>query len=123
MLLPRRRVGEGGRAVPPRVFEQGLCDLEELLLRGAADLFDQLRRVAAEVLLQELEDAAGMLQCGVGLRRALAQRAEQIVERAPLLDHLFRGGTGWFGSALVLPGLVVVAAQGSVERPEVGLLV
>src|SRR5207249_8601908 len=85
---------ERGGAVPPRVLEQRLGDLQELLLRRAADLLYHLRRVAAEVFLQELEHAARMLERRVRLRRALAQRAEHVVEGAALLDHFFGGGTG-----------------------------
>src|SRR5205823_4274695 len=102
MLRPGYRVRERAGAVAARVFEQHLGDLQELLLRRAADLLYHLRRVAAEVFLQELEHAARMLERRVRLRRALAQRAEHIVERAALLDHLFGGGTGRLGSAFVL---------------------
>src|SRR5207249_8997419 len=61
---------ERGGAVPPRVLEQRLGDLQELLLRRAADLLYHLRRVAAEVFLQELEHAEiGRASCREEWRR------------------------------------------------------
>ena len=39
----------------------------------AADLLHQLRRVAAEVALEHLEHAAGVLEGGIGLRRLAAE--------------------------------------------------
>ncbi len=61
-----------GGALGARVVAQGLGDREELLLRDAADLLDELGRVAAEVVAEQLEGAARVLHVHVDVRRAAA---------------------------------------------------
>ena len=63
------------------VGEDRLGDLEERLPRAAGRPLDHLRRVAAEVALDDLEDAARVLQRLVALRRRLQQRPDQRVVR------------------------------------------
>ena len=72
VLGPADRVDEGGGALAARVRAERLGDLEEGLLRHTADLGDLLRRVAAEVALEDLKDAARILESRVGLRRIAA---------------------------------------------------
>ena len=69
MLGPTDRVDDRARPFPARVLAEGLGNLEELLLRAPADAGDELGRVTAEVLPQELEDAAWVLEGRVLLRR------------------------------------------------------
>ena len=68
VLRPADRVAERRRALAAGVLAQRLRDLEELLLRAAADLGDALGGVAAVVALQQLEDAARVLERRVLLR-------------------------------------------------------
>ena len=69
---PAHGVGEGAGPLLPRVGAERLGDLQELLPGHAADLLHQLGGVAAEVPLEELEHAAGVLEgrgrCGAGCR-------------------------------------------------------
>ena len=62
VLRPADAVDEHGRALAPRVGDQRLGDLEERLARDAAHALDHLRRVARVVLLEQLEDAARVLE-------------------------------------------------------------
>ena len=52
VLGPADRVDDRARPFAARVLAERFRDLEELLLRAAADLGDELGRVAAVVLLQ-----------------------------------------------------------------------
>src|SRR5207244_3966546 len=69
VLRPADRVDDRRRALAARARAQRLGDLEELLLGASADLRDELGRVAAEVLPDELEDAARVLERRVLLGR------------------------------------------------------
>ena len=82
---PADGVAERGGALAPAVAGQRVGDLRELLRRDAADLLHHLGGVAGEVPLEDLEDAARVLQrlvavpfqstgappepCALGLRR------------------------------------------------------
>ena len=67
VLRPAERVGDRADplGVPRRSHD--LADLEELVLRRPADPLDHVGRVAVHVLLQELEDAARVLERRVHL--------------------------------------------------------
>ena len=69
MLRPADRVAEGAGALAARRLADRLAVVHELLDRAAARLGHELGRVAREVLLQELEDTARMLEGRVLLRR------------------------------------------------------
>src|SRR4029079_6668743 len=62
VLGPAHRVHDCGGAGAAGRGGPGLGDVEELLPRDAADLLDDLRRVAGEVPLEDLVDAARVLQ-------------------------------------------------------------
>ena len=104
VLGPAHRVAEGRRALPARVGAQRLGHLEELVLGDAAHLLDQLGRVAGEVALEQLEDAAGVLQGGVGLPCGLPRRGRRAVGLAAAGRRLLGGRPRAGGHALVLPG-------------------
>jgi len=69
MVGPADRIGDRARSLAPRVDTQCLGDADELLLRCAADALDHLGRVPAKVLLEQLKDAAWMLQRAVDMWR------------------------------------------------------
>ena len=69
VLGPADRVREHARALAAGVPADLLAVPDELFDRAAARVGDELRRVARVVALQELEDAARVLQRLVGLRR------------------------------------------------------
>ena len=52
-------------------FRNQLAHLQEVRLRRTADVFDNLRRVAGNVLFQQVPHAARVLQGGVALRKAV----------------------------------------------------
>src|SRR5205807_1254745 len=62
VLRPADGVHDRARPIASRVGAQCLRDGRELLRRAAARLGDELRRVARKVTLEDLEDAARMLQ-------------------------------------------------------------
>ncbi len=70
VLRPADRVDERAGALATRAIAQRLGDVQELLDAAATCVGDELRRVARVVTPQNLEDAAGMLQGVVGLRRS-----------------------------------------------------
>ena len=70
-----RVADRAGLARGPERDVKRVGDLEEALLRDAADLLDHLRRVAREMPLQDLKDAARMLQRRVA-PRARRRRVE-----------------------------------------------
>ena len=77
---PRSTMRRGPLAA--RVGAQRLGHLEEALARDAADLLDHLRRVAGEVPLQDLEDAARVLQ-RESIAAARRARAPRLRRRGP----------------------------------------
>jgi len=81
VLGPGHRVGERGRLVGAGGVQQRLGDLQEGLLRTAGDALDQLGRVTREVALDDLEDAARVLERVVAERRRFEQRLHQRLER------------------------------------------
>src|SRR5437660_2431947 len=62
VLRPADRITDGAGALRPGVIHERLRHLEERLARRATYLFDQFRRIALVVLLQDLEDTTRMLQ-------------------------------------------------------------
>ena len=70
VLGPGHGVGERRGPVGAGVREDRLGDLQERVPRAAGHPLDHLGRVAAEVPLDDLEDAARILQRLVALRRA-----------------------------------------------------
>src|SRR5205823_6150342 len=78
VLRPPDGVHERGRTLAARVRAQRLGDLEEGGSRDAAGLLDHLRRVAAEVPLQELEDAARVLERVVDVGRLSTREAAPV---------------------------------------------
>ncbi|MND86004.1 hypothetical protein D3C80_779500 [compost metagenome] len=71
MLGPAERIHRRHCLGRCRAFRDHLGNLQEFLLRRAADLFDQFRRVRGEMLLQEVPDATGMLKRRVGHGKAV----------------------------------------------------
>src|SRR5213076_2833708 len=69
VLRPADGVREGARALATGVVAHLLAVPEELLDRASARLCDELGRVAGVVPLQDLEDAARVLERLVFLRR------------------------------------------------------
>src|SRR5947209_1439005 len=62
LLGPANRVTDGGCALPPRILDQGLRNLQPLFARHAAHLFYHLRCIAREMAAHYLEYTAWMLQ-------------------------------------------------------------
>src|SRR3954471_16312766 len=94
-MRPSDRVDERGRPLAPGVRADGIRDLCEHVLRHAADPLDHLRRISREVALEDLEDAARMLERLVDRRRlavleATAMRAVGLLapRAAACLDRL-----------------------------------
>ena len=73
VLGPADGVAEGGGALAAGVAAQGLGHLQELVTGDAAHVLHHLGRVAGVVALEHLEDAPGVLEGGVGLRRLAAE--------------------------------------------------
>ena len=67
VLRPSHGVADGAGLLRPGGIAEGFRNFVEQLLRNAGVAFDQFRRVAREVPPQDLEDAARMLQRGIGL--------------------------------------------------------
>ena len=65
LLRPAHRIADGRGPLASGIADQDVRDLKEELARRPADAFDQLRRVARVVSLQDLEDAARVLQAFV----------------------------------------------------------
>src|SRR5207244_7502344 len=113
-----RLVGAGG-------VQQRLGDLLEGFLRTAGDALDELGGVAREVALDNLEDAARVLERVVPGRRRLEQRLHHRLERrAGRQPRLLRAGAGagLAAGSRVPPRLVVSLAETGVERTRVELL-
>src|SRR5262249_4803843 len=120
-------VADGAGAVGPGVVVERLTDLEEDVLRRAADLLDQLGRVAVVVALEDAEDAVGGLEGAVLGRRRADERAGLAAERvrlallgrAALLGVLVLAAPAGAGRlAGVAPLLLVVGALAGVEPGE-----
>ena len=62
MLRPTDGVTDRRRFVATRSAREDVGDLEEMLFRNAAELLDQVRRVAHEMALQDLEHASRMFE-------------------------------------------------------------
>src|SRR5205085_10327876 len=74
VLRPADRVTDGARALAPGVACERLRDREEVLDGAAARVGHELGRVPLVMLLQELEDAAWMLEVGdLGRRLAVPE--------------------------------------------------
>src|SRR5882724_1974895 len=68
VMCPTYGVDDGAYLLHVAVFANRSVEvsgLEELLLGDAGDALDHLRRVAGILLLQELEDAIGILKCWI----------------------------------------------------------
>lgn len=70
MLRPADSITDGRGALAPRISGQGTRNLQPLLARHSTDLLDHLRGVPREVTLENLKDAARVLQRRVGERVA-----------------------------------------------------
>src|SRR5438067_1083719 len=109
VLRPADRVAEGAGALAARVPAQLLGDADDQIGRDAADLADELRRVARIVPAQDLVDAARVLQRLVALylRHALAA---DLAFRSAGNDLLVTGSRNRSVDPFVLPrGGVVLA--------------
>ncbi len=117
VLGPAEGVAEGAGALAPAVGTECFGDLQENGLRGAADLLHHLRRVAREVLLEQLKDAARMLQRLVARRRSLRHT---LIAPAIGLDCLCRMVDGGWGNllALIAPAGGIVAFSNRVIAGE-----
>jgi hypothetical protein len=114
MLRPSDRVGEGGGPIPARVVAHRIADPQEEVLGDAAHLLNHLRGVAGVVPLQDLEDAAGVLEGLVHLRglavlEGAALRVVGLLAGRPAL--LAPSGRALSLHALVLPGRRIVGAR------------
>ncbi len=122
MLRPADAVHERRRALAPGVLDEQLADLREDVLRHAAHPFDRLRRVAGVVALEDLPDAARVLQrriefwlfarCVVIAALTLAR------ERFDIALLVALPGRGGDERILVLPARRVVSALLLVEPRE-----
>jgi hypothetical protein len=122
VLRPAERIDERRGALAAGVRAQGLGHRDDVLGAAAADLGHELRRIAPEVLLQELVDAAWMLE-----RRVLLGRlaVPELGAAASLLGGVPDGGALLAVTCrskdlhpLVLPARVVVAARDRVPPRE-----
>src|SRR6218665_2213187 len=112
VLRPAHRVAEGARALAARVVTQRPGHLEEQVLGHAADARDDRGRVAREVPLEHLEDAARVLErLVVGRLGDVLAPHLAVASRARLGEDLLvaRGGHHSV-QALVLPGVGLVLA-------------
>src|SRR5260370_1874373 len=119
MLRPRHGIGERRRPVGAGVREDGVGHLEKRIPWTTGRALDHLRRVAAEVLLDDLEGAAWILQRDITLGWWLEQRLDQSVIRRPRRPRrgvrpCARRDPRHFA---VLPTPIVVATDESVVRP------
>src|SRR5581483_1788632 len=116
VLRPADRVGECAGAFGSRVPTERLRDVEEVADAAAARLRDELRRVAGEMALEDLEDAPWVLQRQVFLGRLalLGHRAAAAVSRLLALRELALLDRG----ALVLPLRGVVRALRGIRAGE-----
>ncbi len=125
VLRPSDRVDERRRALPTRALAERFGHLEELLLRHAADPLHHLRRVAAEVLAQELEHAMWILHLGIH-PRGIATLQLDPVRAVRLLtrdvgDLLALARGGLLLGAVVGPARdVVIAGLGVIPGEEPG---
>ena len=103
VVRPADRVGERAGPLAAAVVAQGLGDLAEQLLRDPTGALDHLRRVAGVVPLQQLEDAARVLERLVAVRRAGV--LEAAAEGCPAGAVLLTLG----GVRLALPGDAVAS--------------
>src|SRR6185437_4149334 len=112
VLRPADRVAERGGALAAGVVAQRLRHHAELVAGNAADLLDELRRVAGVVAAQQLVHAPRMLERGILLGRlaVLERRAMAAVARrlALVRAHLALSRRAVDGHAGVLPGRVLV---------------
>src|SRR5258707_6871221 len=83
MLRPRHGIGERRGPVGAGVREDGVGHLEKRIPWATGRALDHLRRVAAEVLLDDLEGAEWILQRLITLGWWLQQRFDQCVIRRP----------------------------------------
>ncbi len=98
---PADGVAERARALAAGVLGEGLRHAQEVLLRHAAHLGDELRCVAGEVALEDLEHAArvleGLVALGLGLHGRAARTGLLGAGRLVLLRLLGGGGPGRAG--------------------------
>ena len=80
VVRPADRVDPRRRALAAAVGGHRLADLQELVLRNAADLLDDLGGVAGVVALEHLVDAARVLQRLVALDARVLQRGAAAAE-------------------------------------------
>src|SRR5438128_1681606 len=92
MLRPTDRVAKGPCPVRPGIGPERLGDLLKSLSWSAAYVFHQLRGVPAIVVLQNLKDAARMIQLRVLSRTRADQLPHLCGERLPL--PFARNGVG-----------------------------
>src|SRR5204863_236038 len=113
VLGPAHGVHEGARLVAAGVRDERIGDLDEQLLRGAADLLHQLGRVARVVALEDLEHGARVVE-GLVLKRLAGQPVRDERREVHRLDRLpLRRGRGrgrrllgdarWRVTGVVLP--------------------
>jgi hypothetical protein len=118
VLRPPDRVDDPTRPLAPRVADHRLGDLDDLLRRDAAHAGDQLGRIAAEVALEEPQDAARMLEGLVELASLGGHpRARHLGERLRrVLAHA--GGERRIAAAAIQPRRRVVHPRRRVEPRE-----
>src|SRR5690348_4861173 len=75
MLRPSHGITNSASLVRSRGRSKRLADFQEYVARNTARLFHHLRRVAREMLFQNLEHTARMLQRIVSLELASASRS------------------------------------------------
>ena len=71
VLRPAQRVQERGGFIVRAGFRDVLADFEEVGFWRSADVFDNFWRIAGNVLLQQVPDAARMLQRGIAFGKAV----------------------------------------------------
>ena len=103
MLGPAKRIHRGHGLVGRRAFADHLGDMQEAVLGRAADLLDQLGRVARDMLFQQVPDTARVLQGHVDLRKPV------------LADHIVPA------RLVVIPFFGVVAGKQPVAPAELVL--
>ena len=119
MLRPRDGIGKRRRSVGAGIREDRVGHVEKCSPRTTGRALDHLRRVTAEVLLDDLEGAPWILQRDITLGWWLQQRLDQSVIRRPPrrrrgLRPFTRREPRHFA---VLPTPFVVVTDESVVRP------
>jgi hypothetical protein len=110
VMRPFYRIAPRAGAFPSGVTCERFCDLEESFLRAAGHALDHRRRVGRIMAPENLIDAVGVLQRGIGGRRTAFEPAHFFAEGFAG-QRLVLGERRRNLLSFVLPGIVFVLAS------------